>query len=107
VKRVLKYVQGTKSLDTKYHQAGKSTIVGYADADWANMDDRKSIIGYVFKLQGGPISWHSKKQTTVSKSTCEAKIRALASACQEALWLRNLAKELNSSMVKKPTVIFR
>jgi len=70
VKRVLRYVQGTKSLGIKYHQAGESTIVGYADADWANdMDDRKSITGYVFKLQGSPISWHSKKQTTVSKST--------------------------------------
>jgi len=54
------------------------------------------------------ISWHSKKQTTVSKSTCEAEIRALASACQ-VLWLQNLAKELDPQIVTypmKPTVIF-
>ena len=56
--------------------------------------DRKSITGWVAKLNGDPVSWASKKQRTVALSTCEAELYAEAAAIQEVLWLRGLLKEL-------------
>ncbi len=52
------------------------------------MDDRKSTSGYLFQISGGAVSWRSKKQTCVALSTAEAEYVALASAAQEALWMR-------------------
>ena len=70
-------------------------MCAFADADWANnKGDRKSITGWVAKLNGDPISWASKKQRTVALSTCEAELYAEAAAIQEVLWLRGLLKEL-------------
>jgi hypothetical protein len=70
-------------------------VCAFADADWANnKGDRKSITGWVAKLNGDPVSWSSKKQRTVALSTCEAELYAEAAAIQEVLWLRGLMKEL-------------
>ena len=70
-------------------------MCSFADADWANdKGDRKSITGWVAKVNGDPISWASKKQRTVAQSTCEAELYAEAAAIQEVLWLRGLLKEL-------------
>jgi hypothetical protein len=70
-------------------------VCAYADADWANgRGDRRSITGWVAKLNGDAISWASKKQRTVALSTCEAELYAEAAAIQEVLWLRGLLKEL-------------
>jgi len=70
-------------------------VCAYADADWANdKKDRKSITGWVAKLNGDPISWSSKKQRVVALSTCEAELYAEGAAVQEVLWLRDLITEL-------------
>ena len=110
-KRVLRYLAGTKEIglvfgslasgraeasDTRGH--GSKThvdVCAYADADWANnKKDRKSITGWVAKLNGDPISWASKKQRVVALSTCEAELYAEAAAIQEVLWLRDLLAEM-------------
>jgi hypothetical protein len=73
-------------------------VCTYADADWANgKADRRSITGWVSKLNGDTISWASKKQRTVALSTCEAELYAEAAAIQEVLWLRGVLKELGLS----------
>jgi len=107
--RVLRYLAGTKSLglvfgsrngDTVGDSRGRGTqvqvdVCAFSDADWANSKrDRKSITGWVAKLNGDPVSWASKKQKTVALSTCEAELYAEAAAIQEVLWLRGLLKEL-------------
>jgi len=70
-------------------------VCAYADADWANSKaDRKSVSGWVSKLNGDVISWASKKQRTVALSTCEAELYAEAEAIKEVLWLRGMLKEL-------------
>jgi hypothetical protein len=74
---------------------GSDTFYGYSDADWAgDLDTRRSTSGYVFKIGGSTISWSSKKQATVAKSTTEAEYVALSSAAQEAVWLRRLLSEV-------------
>jgi hypothetical protein len=59
---ILRYVQGTKDLMLTYRRSDSLEIKGYSDADYAgDKDDKKSIIGYVFTLAGGAISWRSCK----------------------------------------------
>jgi hypothetical protein len=109
-KRVLRYLAGTKDVglvfgavaggkaaasDTRGRSSTLVDVCAYADADWANdKKDRKSITGWVAKLNGDPISWSSKKQRVVALSTCEAELYAEGAAVQEVLWLRDLLSEL-------------
>lgn len=96
VKRVLRYLKGTKSVKLKLNTNSEmNQLIGYADANWAeNRTDRKSNSGYLFKLFGGPISWACRKQACVSLSSTEAEYVALAEACQEGVWLIRLLKDL-------------
>ena len=74
------------------------SCVGFSDADWAgDLDDRKSASGYIFQLSGAAISWRSEKQACVALSTAEAEYIALASAAQEAVWVRQLLADLRSN----------
>ena len=57
---------------------------GYSDADWAgDADDRKSTSGYLFLIAAGPVSWKSRKQSTVALSTAEAEYVALSAAVRD------------------------
>ena len=86
VKRILRYLNGTKELGLLYNSGEMKDCVGYSDADWAgDLDDRKSTSGYIFHTGGAAVSWKSKKQSSVALSTAEAEYMALASAAQEAL----------------------
>jgi hypothetical protein len=107
-KRVFRYLAGSKDIglifgsrngdsvaDSRGRDCLRLDVCCFADADWANdKADRKSITGWVAKVNGDPISWASKKQRTVAQSTCEAELYAEAAAIQEVLWLRGLLKEL-------------
>jgi hypothetical protein len=73
VKRILRYLKGTKDLTLQYAKGSGDDLIGYSDADWAGShDDRHSTTGNVFLLSGGAISWLSRKQVTVALSTSEA-----------------------------------
>ena len=59
---------------------------GYSDANWAgDVDTRRSTSGYVFKVANCTVSWSSKKQASVTKSTTEAEYVALSEATKEAI----------------------
>lgn len=92
VKRILRYLKGTFNLAVKYEKLKNELMVGYSDADWAgDQEDRHSTSGNnIFLMEGGPISWLSKKQAMVTLSTSEAEYVALSTATQEAIWLRRL-----------------
>jgi hypothetical protein len=113
--RVLRYLAGTQDIGLVFgsRNGGVSSdsrgqgnrveveVCAYADADWAgDHRDRKSISGWVAKINGDPISWSSKKQRVVALSTCEAELYAEAAAMQEVLWIRGMLAELglNSSV---------
>ena len=109
VTRVLQYLKDTPLLGLTYTGEPSITdepqLLGYCDADWAaDRDDRKSTTAYVFMLCGGPISWQSKKQTTVALSTVEAEYMAVTSAAKEALWWRTQLSGLGFD-VSQPTTL--
>lgn len=93
--RVMKYIRGTIDMSIAYSPSGNVEVLGYSDADHAaDPGDRRSIGAYVFTLASGPISWSSKKQSTVALSSTEAEYMAMGEAGKEALWLKKLDKGL-------------
>jgi hypothetical protein len=58
----------------------KRGLVGYVDADGASQEHRCAISGYVFLVDGGAVSWSSKKQELIMLSTTEAKYVAATHA---------------------------
>eukprot|EP00873_Tetraselmis_striata_P006196 jgi/Tetstr1/426460/TSEL_016761.t1 len=106
-KRVLRYLKGTKTLGLTF-SGGKADglLHGYCDADWAgDVVSRRSTTGFVFMLCGAAVSWKSQLQATVALSTAEAEYMALCAAVCEALFLRELLRELCCAQ-SEATVIF-
>jgi hypothetical protein len=95
VKRVFRYLKGTKSLGITYSGAEEGRLIGYSDADWrSDIDDSKSISGNILFYAGGPISWTSKKQSTVAHSTAEAEYVSLSAAGKNAEYFTSILAEL-------------
>ena len=84
-KQILRYLKGTFNHGLLF-RPNSLTLQAYADANWAgNPDDRCSTSGYVVFLGKTPITWVSKKQSTISRSSTEAEYRSLSSATAEVL----------------------
>ncbi|PNX96992.1 putative copia-type protein, partial [Trifolium pratense] len=78
----------------------------YSDVDWAGCPDtRRSVTGWCMFLGSSLISWKSKKQARVSKSSTESEYRAMSVACSEIIWLRGLLAELGLPQTK-PTSLY-
>jgi hypothetical protein len=106
VERVLCYIQRTLKYGLMFSADGGNPIsTGYSD--WG--DDAstwRSTTGYVFQIQGNTVSWCSKRQACVSRSTTEAEYIALSIACQEAVCWRTLLSDIQMKQcdwtVKEP-----
>ncbi|KAL8160866.1 hypothetical protein V2J09_012355 [Rumex salicifolius] len=107
-KKVLRYLQGTKSHMLTYRHSDQLEVIGYTDSDFGGCEDsRKSTSGYVFVLAGGAISWKSAKQTIIASSTMEAEFVACFEATNQGLWLRNFISGLSVlSSIARPLKIF-
>ncbi|RVW24389.1 Retrovirus-related Pol polyprotein from transposon RE2 [Vitis vinifera] len=93
--RILLYIKSTPSQGVLYENRGHTQVVGYTDADWAGSPtDRRSTSGYCVFIGGNLISWKSKKQDVVARSSAEAEYRAMTLATCELIWLRHLLREL-------------
>jgi hypothetical protein len=97
---VMRYLRGTSTY--RLHYTGYPAVrEGYSDSNWiSDADEIKATSEYVFTIGGATVSWRSRKQTILTKSTIEAELVALESATTEAEWLKVLLMDL--SMVAKP-----
>ncbi|KAG8483501.1 hypothetical protein CXB51_023279 [Gossypium anomalum] len=92
--------------DITFAAFNKHQLVAYCDSDWASCPmSRRSVSGFCVHLGDSLISWKSKKQCTVSKSSAEAEYRSMAAVTSELVWLSGLFKELEIS-VDKPMKLF-
>ena len=101
---VLYYLAGTPDLGITYHGSDdvlvtdgydmRDKLIASVDADLGGcVETEKSTTGIVVFLNGGPISWKSKKQSTASTATLEAEMKAAALVGMELVWLRDLVTE--------------
>lgn len=93
-KRILRYLQGTKTYGIWFESTTNARFVGYTDSDWAgSVDDMKITSGYAFSLSG-IFSWNSKKQESFAQSSAEAEYVAAASTTSQAIWLRKILEDM-------------
>jgi len=95
VYRILRYLKSSPGKGLWFKKNNHLNVEGYCDADWAScLDDRRSTSGYCTFVGGNLVSWRSKKQPVVSRSTAEAEYRAMSVCLSEMLWVMNLLSEL-------------
>lgn len=84
---------------------GILTPTAFANVDWGlDLDNRKSVGGYFVYLGDNLISWSSKKQHIIYRSTAESEYRELALVAFEVLWIAYLLKELRVSLLQIPVL---
>ncbi|WMV43562.1 hypothetical protein MTR67_036947 [Solanum verrucosum] len=92
---VLRYLRNDPTLGIYLSKEPNYTITAYCDSNWnACPDSRKSVSGYIVLIGNCPVSWKSKKQTTVSLSSAEAECRAVRKVVGELVWIERLLHEL-------------
>lgn len=95
VQHILRYIKGSLGQGILLRGSDQLTIHAYSDSDWATcLMTRISVTGYIVLFGGSPISWKSKKQSTVAKSSSEVDYRAMAQTSFEVTWLVHLLEEL-------------
>lgn len=105
VKRIFRYLAGTKTMGLHYKKGGDNVLVAYADADFAgDMPSRKSTSGIVLMMNGGAILSKSKLQDIVALSTAEAELIALTECAREVMAARYMLDGLGCSQA--PTRIY-
>ena len=78
-----------------FERNGNANLEAYTDADYAgSIVDRRSTTGYCTFLGGNLVTWRSKKQNVVARSSAEAEFRAMAQDIYELLWLKIILEDL-------------
>lgn len=95
LQQILSYLKGDFGLGILYSDYGHNCVECFANADWAGSRmDRRSTTNYSVFLVGNLVSWRSKKQNVVSRSSAESEYRAMAQSTCEILWTHHLLGEL-------------
>jgi len=103
--RVLRYLKCSPGRGIFFPRNATLQLQGFSDADWVGCrDTRRSISGQCFFLGKSLISWRTKKQLTINRSSSEAEYRALAAASCELQWILYVLQDLQIPCVKTPVI---
>ncbi|CAM8883002.1 unnamed protein product [Rhodiola kirilowii] len=95
VEQILGYLKGSPGRGIVYGSHGHENIECFSDADWAgSKEDRRSTSGYGIMFGGNLISWQSKKQKVVSRSSAESEYRAMSTSTCEIVWIHQFLTEI-------------
>jgi hypothetical protein len=96
--RVFCYIKSAPGQGILLPSSSQIQLKAFCDSDWASCPDtRRSVTDYYIFLGNSLISWKSKKQSIVSRSSVEVEYRSMASTCSELTWLRYLFQDLRVS----------
>lgn len=105
VKRVLRYLSGTLIHGILLRRNNPLSLHAFSDADWAgNSDDFISTNAYIIYLGGHPVSWSSRKQKGVARSSTKAEYRSVANTAVEPRWVCNLLTEMGIRIPHTPVI---
>ncbi|KAL2249557.1 UNVERIFIED_CONTAM: Retrovirus-related Pol polyprotein from transposon RE2 [Sesamum indicum] len=103
---LVKYLKGAPATGIFFSSNNTLNLTAFCDADWGGCTEtRKSLTGFSIFLGNTPISWKSKKQVTVSRSTAEAEYRSLATTVCELMWIDYLLQDFQV-LVPKPIPLY-
>ncbi|RVX23020.1 Retrovirus-related Pol polyprotein from transposon RE1 [Vitis vinifera] len=106
VNRILRYLKMTPGRGLLYKKNDTREVEVFLDADWAgDVSNRRSTSGYSSYVWVNLVTWRSKKQSVVSRSSAEAAFRSLALGIYEGIWMQKLLNELGIS-TEKPIKMF-
>ncbi|KAK9749334.1 hypothetical protein RND81_02G118600 [Saponaria officinalis] len=92
---VVRYLKGTSTAALFYPSGDDQVLSAFCDADWGSCQfSCRSVTGYCVFLGQSLISWKTKKQKTVSKSSAESEYRAMSYTTSELVWLQGLLTDL-------------
>ena len=99
--RVVRYLKGTLGQGILLHSDSDLSLTGWCDSDWAACPlTRRSLTGWLVFLGQSSISWKTKKQHTVSRSSAEAEYWSMAAITCELKWLKGLLLSLGLHHLK-------
>jgi len=85
-KYICRYLAGTKDYTMVFDGKTNEGLIAHSDSDWAvDVNNRRSVTGYFFKLAGSSVSWLSRAQKTVTLSSIKAEYMAISDCCHQAM----------------------
>lgn len=104
-KRILRYLVGTQTHGIYFHASNELRLHGFSDADWAgDSHDYLSTGAFIIYLGQNPVSWFSRKQSGIARSSTEAEYRTVANASAEIRWICNILTELGIPVLAPPVI---
>lgn len=96
--RILQYLKSSPGRGIMFTKGDNLSVEGYTNTDWAgSIDDKRSTTGYLTFVGGNLVTWRSKKQGVIARSSAEVEYRGMAKSVCELLWIKNVLQELKIS----------
>ncbi|KAK3035781.1 hypothetical protein RJ639_033510 [Escallonia herrerae] len=93
--RVLRYLKAAPGQGLFLPADSPLRIYAFCDSNWASCPlTQRSVTGYFVSLGNSPISWRTKKQPTVSRSSAEVEYRSMAVTTCKLTWLKSFLLSL-------------
>ena len=100
-RRVLRYLKGNPGQGLLLKADADLNVFAFCDSDWGACPlTRRSLTGYFVTIGGSPVSWKTKKQSIVSRSSAEAEYRAMATVTSELIWIKSFLSSLGIFLAK-------